>query len=108
MKNYFLRLVAVCFMLTLNGCGDAEDIPDGYTRKIDVVELRGDWKVNEGKAKIIVDSNPSRIKLITETGLEGNGSIDEGKILVPDWNVTGRLLADKSAIIWSNGATWSR
>ena len=58
-------------------------MPDGYSRNIGDVELGRGWRMNEGRAKIIVaEGNPLRIKLIAETGLERNELLTRKKIFV--------------------------
>jgi hypothetical protein len=69
--------------------------------------ISGSWKVGSGTAEIFVDAK-GLLTVITETGVKGTASITDGKVLVHEWGVSGRLTADMKFIHWNNGSVWIR
>lgn len=79
----------------------------GFTSSIQPSELEGEWLAGEGVARVTLASN-SKISLITEAGLPGEGVVDGDRIRVAGWGVEARLTADKEQLRWSNGFIWRR
>lgn len=69
--------------------------------------MAGNWKAGEGLASL-VSNKSGGLKLTTETGAQEVAIIQNGKVVVPNWNLSGILSEDSQRIRWSNGFVWNR
>lgn len=86
-----------------------EDHKNAFTiaNEISPKDLIGAWKAGTGIAHV-EHLRGTEYRFITETGLIGTGTVNEGNIVVPSWNVTGLLSSDRTSIDWNNGFHWKR
>jgi hypothetical protein len=78
-----------------------------FNENIAVNDVVGDWAAGSGVAHIMHTTGANLI-ITSETGLRAFGEIEDGRIIVPNWVVSGRLSIDKKRIEWSNRFVWNR
>jgi len=78
-----------------------------FNENIAVNDVVGDWVAGSGVAHIMHTTGANLI-ITSETGLRAFGQIEDGRIIVPNWLVSGRLSIDKKRIEWSNRFVWNR
>lgn len=70
-------------------------------------DLVGGWK--NGNSKVwIKHSSTNKVYLINEHGSQTSGLIENSRMFVNEWGITGNISVNHNEITWSNGSIWLR
>ncbi|MBI3104643.1 MAG: hypothetical protein HYY95_03515 [Candidatus Rokubacteria bacterium] len=72
-----------------------------------VQDILGVWETGGGPA-FVRRAEGEALVLVSQTGAQSEGVIQDGVVSAKRWNVSGTVSHDRKHIFWWNGAIWRR